>query len=102
MRAFLDDESPTHEGWMHARWPENAIAFLKTGNVTHPCLDYDLGDDVHGTGYNVVIWLKQAVALEGFSPPIMTLHSSNSSARLKMFAGIEAINRLAKESTALH
>lgn len=35
-------------------------------------------------------------ALGGFSPPALFVHSSNSSAREKMLAGINAIETLAK------
>lgn len=41
----LDDERSTPEGWHRVYWPEEAIALLETGNVTHISLDHDLGDD---------------------------------------------------------
>jgi hypothetical protein len=95
MKVFLDDERPTPEGWTRAYWPEEVIALLKTGKVTHLSLDHDLGDDDRGTGYDVVLWIEEAVAMQDFVPPVMTVHSANSSARQKMQAGIEAIDRLA-------
>ena len=54
-------------------------------------LDHDLGDDDRGTGYDVVLWLEEAVVLNGFIPPKMKVHSANSSARQKMEAGIKSI-----------
>lgn len=64
-------------------WSEEAIALLETGNVSHISLDHDLGDDDHGTGYDVVLWIEEAVMTRGFTPPQMSVHSANSSARQK-------------------
>lgn len=94
MKVFLDDERPVPEDWTLVRWPEEAIALLQTGNVTHLSLDHDLGDDEHGTGNDVVLWVEEAVATAGFVPPVMTVHSANSSARIKMLAGVQAIERI--------
>ena len=66
---------------------------LQTGQVTELSLDHDLGDDEHGTGYDVVLWIEEAVALRGFMPPKILVHSANSSARQKMLAGIQAMVR---------
>ncbi len=95
MKAYLDDERVAPDGWHQVRWPEEAIALLEAGQVTHLSLDHDLGDDDHGTGYDVVLWLEEAVAMRGFSPPVTTVHSANSSARVKMEAGIRSIARFA-------
>lgn len=97
MKLYLDDERPTPPGWTGVRWPEDAIARLETGTVTHVSLDHDLGDDAHGTGNDVVVWIEEAVALRGFQPPLITVHSANSSARHKMELGIRSIERLAAE-----
>jgi len=74
-------------------WPNEAIALLETGAVKEISLDHDLGDDARGTGYDVILWIEEAVALRGFKPPKIGVHSANSSARLKMLAGIAAIER---------
>jgi hypothetical protein len=94
MKVFLDDERPVPDGWVLARWPDEVIELLRTGTVTHLSLDHDLGDDERGTGYDVVLWIEEAVAIHAFVPPVITVHSANSSARQKMQAGIEAIGRL--------
>ncbi|MFZ6780435.1 cyclic-phosphate processing receiver domain-containing protein [Undibacterium sp. Ji83W] len=94
LRVFLDDERATPEGWVRVYWPNEAIDLLKTNAVVEISLDHDLGDDQRGTGYDVVLWIEETVALHGFKPPKMSVHSANSSAREKMEAGIEAINRL--------
>ncbi|ARK44740.1 cyclic-phosphate processing receiver domain-containing protein [Burkholderia pseudomallei] len=91
MRVFLDDERDTPDGWTRVYWPEEATALLSQGGVAEISLDHDLGDDDHGTGYDVLLWIEEQVALNGMTPPKMLVHSANSSARAKMLAAIEAI-----------
>lgn len=91
MKVYLDDERETPSGWERVYWPEEAIELLKTGNVTHVSLDHDLGDDEHGTGNDVLLWIEEAVFTTDFKPPVITVHSANSSARIKMELGIENI-----------
>ena len=95
MRVWLDDVRPAPEGWTPARWPEEVIALLKTGGVTHVSLDHDLGDDQHGTGYDVLLWIEEQVATAGFRPPEIAVHSANAAARLRMQAAIRSIERYA-------
>lgn len=95
MKLYLDDERSTPEGWHRVFWPADAIKLLEAGVVTELSLDHDLGDDVRSTGYDVILWIEEAVALRGFVPPKIRVHSANSSASLKMRAGIESIERLA-------
>lgn len=94
MKVYLDDERPTPEGWHRVYWPEEAIAFLQQGTVTEISLDHDLGDDAHGTGYDVVLWIEEAVATQDFQPSVIRVHSANSSARQKMESGVSNIKRL--------
>ncbi|GAA6136610.1 hypothetical protein NBRC116583_03570 [Arenicella sp. 4NH20-0111] len=91
MKVYLDDERVTPEGWHRVYWPVEAIELLKSGVVSELSLDHDLGDDDRGTGYDVVLWIEEAVVVDNFLPPKMTVHSANSSARLKMEAGIRSI-----------
>lgn len=98
MKVYLDDERPTPEGWIPARWPEDVIALLEGGQVAELSLDHDLGDDEHGTGYDVLLWLEEAVATRGFLPPRLRVHSANSSARQKMELAITRIERFAREA----
>jgi hypothetical protein len=98
MKVFLDDERATPEGWVRTYWPEEVITLLNAGAVTELSLDHDLGDDEHGTGYTVLLWLEEQVAVHGLLPPqIIRVHSANSSARLKMQAAIDSIERLSRE-----
>jgi hypothetical protein len=100
MRVFLDDERATPDGWVRAYWPSEVIALLETGAVEELSLDHDLGDDQRGTGYDVVLWVEEAVATRGFKPPKMSVHSANSSAREKMLAGIRSIEKHAKQASS--
>lgn len=95
-KIFLDDERPCPEGWVSARWPDQVIELLKTESVSEVSLDHDLGDDERGTGYDVILWIEEAVATRSFTPPVIRVHSANVSARAKMEAGIAAIKRLFK------
>jgi len=97
MRVFLDDERVAPDGWRQVRWPEEAIVLLESGGVQELSLDHDLGDDEHGTGYDVLLWIEEAVATRGFAPPRIRVHSANASARQKMEAAVQAIQRLAAE-----
>jgi hypothetical protein len=96
MRVFLDDERVTPPGWVRAYWPSEVIALLESGQVEALSLDHDLGDDARGTGYDVILWLEEAVITRGFCPPHVQVHSANTSAREKMLAGVRSIERHAK------
>lgn len=94
MKVYLDDERATPEGWVRAWWPDEVIALLETGQVSELSLDHDLGDDQRGTGYDVILWIEEAVALRGFVPPHIHVHSANSAAVARMRAGVRAIEAL--------
>ena len=91
MKVYLDDERETPFGWQRVYWPEEAIELLRTGEVEEISLDHDLGDDKHGTGYDVVLWIEEAVYTAGFNAPTIKVHSANPSARRKMELGIMSI-----------
>ncbi len=91
LRVFLDDVRPTPEGWTRTYWPDEVISLLKTGLVCELSLDHDLGDDLRGTGYDVIVWIEEAVAIQRFVPPLIFVHSANLPARQKMMAGIRSI-----------
>ena len=94
MKVFLDDERIAPDGWVQARWPDDVINLLKSGNVTHLSLDHDLGDDQHGTGYDVLLWIEQEVALHRFVPPEVTIHTANPAARQRMLAAVDSIIKI--------
>lgn len=96
MKIFLDDIRQPPPGWVHVYWPDEMINLLKTGFVEEISLDHDLGDDNKGTGYDVLIWIENAVVMDGFNPPKIKIHSANVSARRKMELAIININKLRK------
>ena len=91
MKIYLDDERHTPDGWTRCCWPEEVIELLKTRTVTELSIDQDLGDDDHGTGYDVLLWIEEQVVVSNFVPPTMSIHSANSSARKRMLAAIDSI-----------
>lgn len=95
MKVYLDDVRPTPEGYERCYWPEEVIALLKTGQVTALSLDHDLGEADGRNGYDVLLWLEEAVACEGFNPPAeILIHSANGPARQKMMMAVEQIKKL--------
>ncbi len=99
MKIYLDDVRPTPAGWIGARWPEEVIEHLKTGKVDEISLDHDLGEDEGRTGYQVVTWIEEQVALHGFVPPAkIHVHSANSVGRQRMEAGIRKIRELHEQN----
>lgn len=71
MKVYLDDERRTPTGWHRVYWPSEVIELLKKGGVEEISLDHDLGDDDRGTGYDVVLWIEEAVFTNGFIPPLI-------------------------------
>lgn len=93
MKVFLDDERRTPAGWVRAYWPDQVITLLESGLVEELSLDHDLGDDRRGTGYDVILWLEEAVISGRLRPPRINVHSANAAARARMLAGVAAIMR---------
>ena len=96
MRLWLDDiREPWKYGFILSEWAhtaDEAIAMLKTGEVTYASLDHDLqpehysnhcGDDC---GCAVVNWME---ANNVWPVDGVLVHSQNESARLKMEQGID-------------
>jgi len=95
MRTYLDDSRPSPEGWVRCYWPEEVIELLKAygDEVVEVSLDHDLGDDGHGTGYDVLLWIEEQVVLHGYNPPKLHVHSDNASAVQRMRLAIQNIER---------
>lgn len=62
MKVYLDGKRVTPQGWTRVYCPSDAIALLLSGQVTHISLDHDLGNDVKGTGYDVITWIEVTYA----------------------------------------
>jgi hypothetical protein len=101
MRIYLDDERTPPEGWHLVSTPREAIECLQTGSVEEISLDHDLGDGP-ANGYQVILWIEEAVALRRFVPPKIRVHSANPSARQKMESGIRSICRLHNENLKIN
>jgi hypothetical protein len=67
----------------------------EAGEVGELSFDHDLGDD-NITGYDVRVWLEQAVALRGFKPPKITIHSANVVGRERLERATTSIQRFAE------
>jgi len=93
-KIWLDDLRQAPDGWLHVMWPEEAITALFKGGVTHIHLDHDLGDGEHGSGYDVLLWIEQAMMMGCLRIPVITVHSANVSAKQKMLAAIDKIKRI--------
>ena len=96
MKVYLDDERVAPTGWVRVRWPDEAIELLRSGEVRELSLDHDLGDDERGTGYDVLLWIEEQVACHRFIPPLITVHSANPAARIRMEAAIRAIETFSR------
>ncbi|MFH0736268.1 MAG: cyclic-phosphate processing receiver domain-containing protein [bacterium] len=97
MKVFLDDKRLTPMGWVSAKSPDKVIELLKTGEVTELSLDYDLGENTWGTGYDVIIWLEQQVINNNFKlPSKITIHSDHVLLKPRMESAIKNIINLAQ------
>jgi Cyclic-phosphate processing Receiver domain len=96
VRLWLDDRrSPPDSGWEWVTTPDAAIALLKGGGVSLISFDHDLGfdGDRELSGYEVLLWIEEAVALHGYEPPEMLVHSANPPGHERLLRGIAAIER---------
>ncbi len=94
-RVFLDDVRQAPAGWTRAYTAREAIALLAAGDVVEISLDHDLGDEATcGTGYQVATWIEEQVAVHGFVPPKIAIHSANVVGRARMEQAIASIERL--------
>lgn len=99
MKMWLDDRRPAADDtWTWVTTPRAAISLLESAEVELISFDHDLGFDgeTELTGYEVLLWIEEAVALRGFRPPEMLVHSANPPGHERLLRGIEAINRRAE------
>lgn len=98
IKVYLDDDDegrPTPDGWVRTHWPDETCEILRTEEVDELSLDHDLGDDARGVGYDVLLWLEEAV-VNGLKPPTrIVVHSANASVYKKMSQAIVKIHQLA-------
>jgi hypothetical protein len=103
MRVYLDDTRTAPEGWVQARWPEEVIELLKTGQVEALSLDHDLGAEGpeadFRTGYAVLSWPGTCVGRmrRDYGRWLETMHS-HLFFQPRMEQAIRAIQAIAKTS----
>ncbi|HMA92815.1 MAG TPA: cyclic-phosphate processing receiver domain-containing protein [Polyangiaceae bacterium] len=84
MKVFLDDQRPAPKGWILARSADEAIDWLRRGEVTELSLDYDLGDPHFGTGLVVLDWLETALSEGRLRLPRLVAHSGSPLGRRRL------------------
>lgn len=100
MRIWLDDERPAPPGWRHETSPSAVIDLIALGFVSEVSLDHDLGEEIVGTGYDVLRWIESrvyaamnhGVPLE-FEVPKISLHTANPVAHLRMAQAVTSISK---------
>lgn len=90
MKIFLDDERSPPKDWILTKTATDTINLLKNNYVEEISLDHDLG--IEETGYDVLLWIEEMVFLNNYIPPKINIHTSNSSARIKMELCKKSIN----------
>ena len=93
MKVWLDDERPAPKGWVRAKSVVQAIGRLVCDHIEEISLDHDLGDKStpEQTGYTVLQWIEREVFVNGFVPPVIYIHTANSSAKEKMPSAVRSI-----------
>lgn len=106
IKVFLDDNrTPEQAGvtidWVRTYTPEATIALLEVpGLVDEVSLDNDLAlpDYAPGKpreGYVVFLWIENRVATDdSYFPPVIRVHSANTTEANKMRRGFAGIERL--------
>lgn len=96
INIYLDDVRNTPDGYSRCYTAWECIELLKNNKCIALSLDHDLGDDSKfGTGYDVLVWLEEQVALNKFEPPsVIYVHSDNVVAKPKMLKTIKKIYEL--------
>lgn len=119
MRVWLDDLRPRPEGYTAwAKTAEYAIHLLKTGQVEFISLDHDLCpqhyeamrlEGSYGvassanlyqglTGYDVALWIEEAVKDRRIPMPRWRVHTMNPCGRDRIRAAMESAERFAKRA----
>lgn len=102
MRWFRGRDLAELDEWTWVRTAPEALQVLEVGDVVEVSLDHDLGDEAEvGTGYDVLTWIEERVALdEAYEPPVIHIHTSNIGTRDRMESAVVGIaNLLLRRST---
>ncbi len=98
VKLWLDDRrTPPDATWRWVTTPDAAIELLESNEVGLISFDHDLGFDGERelNGYMVLVWIEEAVALRGYDPPEMLVHSANPPGHERLLRGIDAVVRRA-------
>lgn len=97
---WLDDErTPPTPEWIWVKTAPDAIKALQTSYFRVVSLDHDLGDDVLGTGYDVLSYIEEKVHTDlNYRAPEIRIHTANPAARVRMALAAESIERKIRES----
>jgi len=95
IRIWLDDKRVMPADFTHhALTAWEAIALLKTGNVTHVGFDHDLGrEEIVGSGYTVAKWIEEQAAAGSLTPLQWSIQSSNGPGRENIAAAMRSAER---------
>lgn len=75
MKLWIDDmREPPGRDWVWVKTSEDALAYIRTGQVEFVAFDHDLGGD--DTAYRVAVEIEQRAA-QGAMPPGWGIHSQN-------------------------
>ncbi len=106
IHIFLDDVRRAPHGVIQTNTVEDTIALLKAFatnsiEVASLSLDHDLGycddDEREMTGYDVMLWMEQAVFNREYTlPKKIFCHSQNPVGRIKIQAVITVVEQYAK------
>jgi hypothetical protein len=94
MKLFLDDLRACPDGYTLCRTAEEAIALLKTGDVTEISFDHDLGTDPVD-GETVAKFIEEAVYFQKIPMPEWTIHSANPVGRQEISLAMTSAERYA-------
>jgi hypothetical protein len=98
VKLWLDDKrTPPDGSWRWVTTPDAAIELLEENEVGLISFDHDLGFEGERelSGYTVLLWIEEAVALRGYEPPEMLVHSANPPGHERLLRGIDAVMRRA-------
>lgn len=93
MWLYLDDLRDIPKGFIGARSYEEAVNYLKTGDVSLISLDHDLGCDEEGNelknGYDLVKWICE----NGVGVKTVYIHTDNNVGRANMYETLKGAVR---------
>jgi hypothetical protein len=93
IKVYLDDIRPKPEGFdIKVETVEQAIDMLKTGLVELISLDYNLGLNENGTGYDVAKWIEEAAFYKMIKPLEIRVHSADPVGRKNIEMAIKNAN----------